>query len=323
MSRYQIVPTITEERMEDGLVVFEARGLNSTAVQKDNLRVVGKTKDGSVRFLTGLKKEHLQNSSLLTEDEKKRYIAQLAEDLKTLKAKNITAEDIEDDNMYFWHTNRRGEIILDPSIKDRYFDTELNPQHIFYKYAILSGSYDIVAPSRDKALENNIPFYFTSIEEEANRTLTPTTNKLELAGRLSNFIKNNSEMNIIHFTWALDKETKGLTKTNGMKMAVDVLVDFMDGKRGRSGAKKAQEKISKLLDEWNENPADVVLKAVVAASIDYGFIMLDKGINSYVLTGSSTKLGNTTEEVIATLKNPDFREESKDLIDQVKKELER
>ena len=323
MSRYQIVPVVTEEIKEGDITVLDVRGLNSTSVQKDDLRVIGKNSLGVPKFLTGLNPDHLKKSPVLNEEQKQQALSELKADLKILESNSLGASDIAEDNQYTWRDQKMGAIVLDPSVKEKYFDTSSNPRHIIIKYAILAGSYDIIAPSREKALELNTPYYYTSIEAEARRTYAPTDTKLRAGAELYNFLQNSDEKTVRDFCWYLHEKTRGFTKTNTIEVMSTSLTEYLDSKLTKEGKEKTAKRMLEALDTWRKDPEYVRLLARLHVADNYALIYFDKNQGSWVVSKTSLPLAPTKEAAVEVLRDPSKREEASDLLNDIKKELEK
>jgi len=320
MSKFQIVPTEKGEEKQGGYTVLNVHTLGDTARQLDNIRYNGRVGENKHKWLTGLKPEHIDFARGLSKEQKETFKKQLAKDLEVLNLK-YSSEEYDETNSYFWKERKMGEIILDTSIENTYFDTELNPDHIIIKYAIIAGSYDLVASNRELARSVKAPYYMTSLEEEQEREFTPINDKLLAGSKLYEFLKTANEQNVLWFAWALDKDTRGFSGTNSKSVIATKLVEFLEGNLTKSKASKKQcaGKILSLLNAWETNKENVIVTAVFYAAINYGIIFYDKGF--YYTAERRTKLLPSPEDSIQLLLDPVLRDELKEIQTAVKAEL--
>lgn len=323
MSRFQIVKTIQGEEKIGGATVLNVKTVGPNSRQTDDIRYNGRVNDTTHKYLTGLNPEHLDYcpAFLSTPEKKEMYKKHLEKDLERLKKKYLPSE-FDETNSYFWKERQMGKITIDASsIETTYFDTEANPDHIILKYAILAGSYDMIAPTKEWAELTNAPYYISTIEEEEQKTYAPVNEKLKAGAELYEFIEKSNENSLLWFAWGLDKDTQGFTHTNSKGVISQKLVEFLEGKLTKSNAtkKKCASKILEELRLWREEKEKAIAKAVFNAAEYYNHIYHDKGF--YITVGRRTKLLPSREDSIDLLMDPVNRDEFLEIQDAVKQEF--
>lgn len=294
MSKFLIQWNYRKEAFRKGLPVY-GTGNEYHKVEIDTLseQLVAKDK---VKYITGLTEEDLQNSPVLTQEEKSVYVKSLKEVQKKI-TNAFSKEALDPFNDYFWKSRKTFKINSESfnSIYD-----EENPNHLLLKYNILSGSFSSIAPNLDSALRTGRPFFMIEQTEADQKSYKDKAHfKIKAIGALNELEESGSIDALLYLSWVTLDTTQGYTRNTSKEVFLETMIDYIEGNLVKKDKKKCAQGFYENYLRWKNDKENLITEAIFKAGVHYGFVYFDKG--KYVTKGKNTQLGSDEKESIEIL----------------------
>lgn len=294
MSKFLIQWNYRKEVFRKGLPVY-GTGNEYHKVEVDTLseQLVAKDK---VKYITGLTDEDLQNSPVLTSEEKDIYIKQLKAVQKKITAA-FSKDALDPFNEYFWKSRKLFKI-NNESLNSIYDDE--NPNHLILKYNILSGSYSSIAPNLESALRTGRPFYMIEQSEADEQSYKDKAHfKIKAMGALNELEESGNLDALLYITWVTLDVTQGYTRNTSKQVLLETLFEYIEGDLVKKDKKKCAESFYNNYMRWKNDKENLITEAIFRAAVHYGMIYYERG--KFVTKDKNTILGSDEKDSINLL----------------------
>lgn len=261
--------------------------------------------EGKVKYYTGLLDEHIQENSLLTDEEKEIFI----EKAKEIRAKVIkTFPSCQDDtNSIFWNVDRTSIKLNNENI-DGIYDTDNIDNAIIY-LNILGGGFPSIAPTYEISVRTGTPFYVTSEDAFTQKKYDEEFGfKRKAIAALDELLEKSGIDPLMYISYLTSGLNRGFTRHTSKETYEKILMEYIEGKLQNIDKKKAAENFYLLFKEWKTNPDAVIGRAIISAANYFGIIQIGKDRKlQYASTGLD--LGINITEAYDKLMKPEYNDE--------------
>lgn len=310
--KFLIKKNFKKERSHKGTPIF-GTGMEYHLVYEDTLYTTRVSKD-KIRHRTGLNKEDLNSSPVLTDELKQAYLNNLERVRERIKD-FYGEEALDSTNEVFW--TKRGNIIITNDVLNTVFDDEADVNALILRYNIAAGGFSDIAPSLEMAAVTGKKYYVVEEEEFKTENFEGDINtKLKANAALNSLYEKGSSDGLLYLTWVVLSETQGFTRNNSKEVIVQALSDFIDGKLVNKDKKVCAKTFLEYANKWKNDKEGLIIEAVFNIAVYYGLIYLADG--KYVTKDRNTILGSNKQmaiKILSDVKNIDELKDLKALVD--------
>lgn len=308
------------EKEGDTIVRYSGTSEPFRRISERSSTPLGYETDGStkVMFTTGLDDSKVEFFKWYSKEEKE-IVKKSIEDLRTGILNFYGGPQVLDpQNKFFWKKNVDvGRLSLDNETIDTFYDTA-HPPHALLYLSVVSGAFmDLVAPTKEWAIRNQIPHYL-ALEEEVNTSDDEgEVTRSEAHAALTRLKKESPEALFI-LAWCLQYDTNGYGAYNKATSPRDLItyhIKYIEGKLVTKKKRDCAKTFIEYVEKWEgqQTRPRLYTEAYVKAGDYFSFIQQKE--KKYTMDGSI--LGNTVEEAVENLHKSKFRQDYEKLRDLV------
>lgn len=292
---------------------------------RTSTRIGGTDENPIISYTTGLDESKVEFLPWYNAEEKKEVVKQIKE-LKPLIVKQFGGKEsgkeiTESTNTYFWGRNRDiSRLSLTNEEIDRFYDTKY-PTHALLYLSIINGAFDeLVAPTRDWADRNQIPFYLALETDETFEDEDDIT-RSDAHAALSELRKDADPKALFILAWCIQYDTQafgGINASTPLKNLIITHSHYIDGKLSMKKKKNTPKVFLEYYEKWKGQQTRPALYTEAYIKAGEYFNYINQREKKYV-TSDGTLLGNTIPEAIETIMKPKHTLDLEKLRDQVEK----
>lgn len=321
--RFSIQSTLPKAKTEGGVVIrYTGTAEPFNRHSERSVRKIGVDGAGNPKllFTTGLDEKEVELYMWFTDEEKK-VLSDTIKELKEGISRSFGGDQVIDPtNKYFWKDNRDINILTVKNTSNEiYYDTAI-PAHALLYLSICAGAFiDLVAPTREWALRNQIPHYLSLEVEEVFGDDDEEIKKSEAHAALGDLRKNHGKEALYILAWCLQHDTTGFgaySYSTTEKELVSLHVRYIDGKLVAKKRRNMPASFIEYYEKWLGPQTRKLLytEAYLKAGEYYNFVLQkEKKYTTY----EGTILGNTITDAVTALMKPKFHQDFEKLRDQV------
>lgn len=311
------------EKEGDTFVRFSGKAEPYTQSSERESRAVGIDAAGNPKlvFNTGLNPESVSLYRWYNEEEQKEVKKQI-EDALPIIIKAYGGKDvIEETNAFFWKKKKEvNRFVITHETENFEYDTE-NTTHLLLYLSIISGAFmDVVAPTKDWAINKGILHYLELQSEENEFDGEEEITKSDAHFALGELRKNESYDALFTLAWCLQYDTASFgaySKSTSTRNLINYHIQYIDGKLKSKRKINFPKTFLEYVEKWNgqQTRAKLMIEAYVKAGEYYSYINRNK--ERKLSTVDGVVIGTTIKEAVDNLNKAKFAQDLEKLRDLV------
>lgn len=323
MSIRFVIKNSAEKAEKEGDVFLRFSGVSEPFIRvcerKSTQVGINEAKEPKLLFLTGLEESMVKFYIWYNEEEQKEVKKQIKELKPLIEDIYGGAEILASDNKYFWGMDRNvNRLSLSNENMDVFYDTKI-PAHALLYLSIIAGAFiEMVSPTREYALRNQIPHYM-ELESEATFDNEDDITRSDAHSALSELRKEADPEALFILAWCLQYDTNafgGINRATPLKQLISTHIQYIDGKLNLKRKRNTPKTFIEYADKWKgqQTRPKLYTEAYIKAGEWFNFVnQKDKRYT----TIDGTALGNSILDATETLMKPKNTSELEKLRDQV------